>query len=77
MKWSRIVALPVLMLLLLSGFLSIVFSGWVMPEEDLRDELTNGGTLKSNLKWFKLLRFLMRWVAPTAVLLIFFTNFIL
>ncbi len=64
-------------LLLLSGFLSVVFSGWVMPEEDLRDELTNGGSLKSNLKWFKLLRFLMRWVAPVAILLIFITNFIL
>lgn len=64
-------------LLIISGFLSVLFAGWVLKEDELRDELTNGGTIASNVRLFKAIRFLMRWVCPIAVVLIFFTNFIL
>ncbi|MCQ2146365.1 MAG: sodium-dependent transporter [Bacteroidales bacterium] len=64
-------------LLTIAGFLSVVFAGWIMKEEDLKDEFTNGGTKQKNIRWFNFVRFLMRWVAPTAVVLIFITNFIL
>jgi len=64
-------------LLTIAGFLSVVFAGWIMKEEDLKDEFTNGGTIARNVRWFKVIRFLMRWIAPIAVIAIFITNFIL
>lgn len=64
-------------LLIISGLLSVVFAGWVLTEKELYDELTNGGTALRNVRIFKTVRFLMRWVCPVAVVLIFFTNFIL
>lgn len=64
-------------LLLFSGFLSVVFAGWVMKEEDLWNEFTNEGEKKVNYRWFRPVRFLMRWVAPVAVVIIFIANFIL
>lgn len=64
-------------LLTIAGFLSVVFAGWVLKEEDLKDEFTNGGTIERNVRIFGLVRFLMRWIAPPAVVIIFITNFIL
>ena len=64
-------------LLLIMAFLSVVFVGFVMKKEDVRDEFTNGGTKRRNAPFFNAVYFLIKWVAPIAVLLIFFTNFIL
>jgi len=64
-------------LLLIMAFLSVVFVGFVMKKEDVRDEFTNGGTKRRNVPVFNTVYFLIKWVAPIAVLLIFFTNFIL
>ena len=64
-------------LLLIMAFLSVVFVGFVMKKEDVRDEFTNGGTKRRNAPFFGAVYFLIKWVAPIAVLLIFFTNFIL
>ena len=64
-------------LLLIMAFLSVVFVGFVMKKEDVRDEFTNGGIKRRNAPVFNLLYFLIKWIAPIAVLLIFFTNFIL
>jgi len=64
-------------LLLIMAFLSVVFVGFVMKKEDVRDEFTNGGAKKRVVPYFGPLYFLIKWVAPIAVLLIFFTNFIL
>ena len=64
-------------LLLIMAFLSVVFVGFVMKKEDVRDEFTNGGTKRRNAPFFNTVYFLIKWVAPIAVLLIFFTNFIL
>ena len=64
-------------LLLIMAFLSVVFVGFVMKKEEVRDEFTNGGTKRRNVPFFNAVYFLIKWVAPIAVLLIFFTNFIL
>ena len=64
-------------LLLIMAFLAVVFVGFVMKREDVRDEFTNGGSKKGNDRIFGIVYFLIKWVAPIAVMLIFFTNFIL
>ena len=47
---------------------TIIFFGWVMPEEDIRDEMSNHGTLR--IGYFRLFRFLSRYVAPLALLVV-------
>jgi len=64
-------------LLTIAGFLSVFFVGWVMKKDELYDEFTNNGTIKRNVRWFNVIRFLIRYVATPAVILIFITNFIL
>ncbi len=62
-------------LLLVMALLSVLFVGWVLPRRVVRDEFTNGGTVNERI--FPAVYFLIRWVAPVAVVVIFFTNFIL
>lgn len=64
-------------LLIISAFLSVIFAGWILKEDELYDELTNGGGSPRNVRLFKFVRFLMRWVCPVAVVTIFLTNFML
>lgn len=64
-------------LLLLMAFLAVVFVGFVLKREDVADEVTNSGTIKGNARIFNVMYFLVRWVCPVAVMLIFITNFIL
>lgn len=64
-------------LLLLMAFLVVLFIGFVMKKSDVREEFTNGGALFGKGRLFNIFYFLVKWVAPAAVLLIFFTNFIL
>ena len=59
------------------ALLAVAFVGFVMKREDVYDEFTNAGSLKLNVKVFPVLYFLIKWVAPLAVVLIFVTNFIL
>lgn len=64
-------------LLLILAFLVVIFVGFVMKKEDVRDEITNGGTKEANGKLFPVVYFLIKWVAPIAIAAIFITNFIL
>ena len=64
-------------LLLVMAFLVVIFVGFVMKKEDVRDEITNGGRKTLNDKLFGIIYFLIKWVAPICVLSIFITNFIL
>jgi NSS family neurotransmitter:Na+ symporter len=52
----------------IGGFLIAVFSGWVLSSDSLRDELG----LKDSA-WFGSLRFIIRYVAPIAIALVFAT----
>ena len=52
------------------GALAIsIFVGWMMPQREVRDQLTNWGTLPIVL--YGTFRFLSRWVAPLGVAIVF------
>ena len=53
---------------------TIIFFGWVMPEEDIKDEMSNHGTLR--IGYYGLFRFLARYVAPLALLVVLVTGII-
>jgi NSS family neurotransmitter:Na+ symporter len=56
-------------LLPLGGLLIVIFLGWFFPGKDVRDELSNGGSL--NIKYYALYRFILRFVAPIAITIVF------
>ncbi len=58
----------------LGALLIVVFVGWRMKKVDVRDEFTNGGTLRGNSRIFGLAYFLIRYIAPLAIIVIFLTN---
>ncbi len=62
-------------LLPLGGLIFTLFVGWWMSKADVRDELTNGGTC--NVRLFGLVYFLMRYLAPVGILVVFLTNLFL
>ena len=53
---------------MVGGLLSVILAGWVMPRKALFAELTNGGTLRRNVKLFPVVLFLLRYVAPLGIL---------
>jgi len=56
----------------LGGMFTSIFVGWRMKKSDLEDELSNGGSLK--IKALPLLRFVLRWVAPAGIFIVFLYN---
>ena len=64
-------------LLILMAFLVVLFVGFVMKKEDVKAEFTNNGELSCPNKLFPAYYFLLRWIVPIAILLIFVSNFIL
>ena len=59
------------------ALLVVIFVGWILPRRVVHDEFTNRGSIAFNDRIFPVFWFLIKWVAPIAVLIIFFTNFIL
>ena len=53
----------------LGGFLTCLFLGWYVPRTVVKDEFTNGGTLRGRL--FGVYLFAIRFVCPLFILLIF------
>jgi NSS family neurotransmitter:Na+ symporter len=47
--------------------------GWYVPRQLIKDELTNGGTLRS--RFFVVYLFSVRYVCPLCILLIFLHQF--
>lgn len=58
-------------LMTLGSLLTVLFVGWRLKKTDIYDEFTNGGTISMNAKLFGVLWFLIRYVAPLAVIIIF------
>lgn len=58
----------------IGGFLFTVFVGWKMSKDTVRDEFTCGGKEKLNCAVFDLVYFLIKFVAPVGIVVIFFTN---
>ena len=63
-------------LMTLGSLLTVIFVGWRLKKTDVYDEFTNGGTLSRNAKIFGVLWFLIRYIAPLAVLSIFISGLI-
>ena len=53
----------------IGGFLTCLFIGWYVPKNIVRDEFTNWGTVSRSL--FGIFLFLVRFVCPVCILLIF------
>lgn len=51
------------------GIIISLFTGWKLDRKMVKAEITNNGTVKAPL--FKVYIFLLKWVAPIAILLIF------
>jgi NSS family neurotransmitter:Na+ symporter len=62
-------------LLPVGGLLFTTFVGWKMSKDKVRDEFTNGGTVNTRL--FDTVYFLMRYVAPVGILVVFATNLLM
>ena len=57
----------------LGGFLTCLFLGWYVPRSIVKEELTNGGVLRSRI--FRVYLFAVRYVCPLCILLIFLHQF--
>ena len=53
----------------LGGFLIALFIGWYIDRKEVSEEVSNHGTMKVHT--FKVLMFLLRYIAPVAIALIF------
>lgn len=58
--------------LAIGGMLIAIFVGWVMKKQDLKDELTNGGTVKFAL--FEAWYILVKFVIPVAIAFVAFSG---
>ena len=58
-------------LMTLGSLLTVLFVGWRMKKTDIYDEFTNGGTLSTNAKIFGVLWFLIRYICPVGVAVVF------
>lgn len=52
----------------LGGMLLAIFAGWTLKKEDLKDELTNGGTIE--FKLFNIWYSLIKYVIPVAIAIV-------
>ena len=59
----------------LGGLIFTLFVGWKMSRADVRNEFTNGGTVNTRL--FGVVYFLMRFVAPVGIVVVFLTNLLM
>lgn len=63
-------------LMTFGSILFTVFVGWKMSKAEVRDEFTCGGTQKFNVKIFDFAYFMIKYVAPIVIVVIFVTNLI-
>lgn len=63
-------------LMMFGALLFVLFVGWKMKKPEVRDEFTNGGKFKFNDAVFGTFYFLLKYVAPVGMVIIFVTNFI-
>ena len=61
-------------LMTLGSLLTVLFVDWRLKKTDIYEEFTNGGTLSRNVKIFGVLWFLIRYVCPVAILVIFISG---
>lgn len=59
-------------LLPVGGLFTCIFVGWKLDQQVLKDQITNNGTLK--FKIYRTFIFLLRYLCPTVMLLVFLDN---
>ena len=57
------------------GFLTCIFIGWYVPHQIVREEFSNWGELKDYVRYFHRYLFLIKYVCPLAIILIFLHQF--
>ena len=60
--------------MMLGALAFTVFAGWKMDRAAVREEFTNGGSLKGSSFLFNGFYFIIKYLLPPAILVIFFTN---
>ena len=63
-------------LMTLGSLFTVLFVGWRLKKTDVYDEFTNGGDISRNAKLFGVLWFLIRYICPVAIIVIFVTGLI-
>ncbi len=58
-------------LMTFGALLFVIFTGWKLDRELVRNEFTNNGSIKLNNRLFKPFYFQIRYIAPVVILLIF------
>ena len=58
----------------IGGLLIVLFVGWRLKRADTLDELTNGGTLKTGIR--KAILFIIRFICPVAIAVIFVSQLV-
>lgn len=64
-------------LMVLGSLLFVLFAGWKMKKSILENEIAPEGSSPSKFTLFKILYFLIRYVAPLAIIVIFVTNLLM
>ena len=63
-------------LMIVGSLLLVLFVGWKMKRADVYDEFIGGGANPGNDKFFPVAYFLIRYIAPAAILAIFITGLV-
>ena len=61
-------------LLPVGAFFIVLFVGWIMGKRTFNEEITNGGKLKLSIKG--IIYFIIRYLAPLAIAVIFISGFL-
>lgn len=64
-------------LMSIGGFLFTIFVGWKMSRKTVWSEFTNEGKNRLNCAIFSVVYFIIRFIAPIGIVVIFFTNLLL
>ena len=63
-------------LMTLGSLMTVLFVGWRLKKTDVYDEFTNGGSLSRNVRLFGVLWFLIRYICPVCIAVIFISGLI-
>lgn len=64
-------------LMTLGALCTVLFVGWRLGKSDVYDEFTSGAMQPTTAKWFPLFYFLIRYIAPLAIIFIFVSGTLL
>ncbi len=63
-------------LITVGAFLLVIFVGWKMPKRELVEEFTNDGAITGSHAFYHYMRFIIRYIAPIAILVILISGIV-